>query len=70
MHECSNCQKKVDLSMVNDAGFLVLRDAGAVIAALCPDCTAGVRTTKIVLQRPSRKAPFDFDSLLNVECWK
>ena len=70
MHRCSNCEEVIDLSAAGDAGCLVVRHEGSVVAAICPACSKDVKVTKVVLVRPVKNQRFAFDTLLNVECFK
>jgi len=51
MYLCSNCEQEVDLAADRDGGCLVLRQAGSVVAALCPKCTQNVQLAKVVIKR-------------------
>lgn len=51
MRKCDNCGNKVDLSLPEDAGCLVLRQAGRVVSAICTSCTKDVPLVKLAAVR-------------------
>jgi hypothetical protein len=51
MYQCSNCEKEVDLAADHDAGCMVLREKGVVVAAICPSCLENVALAKLVVKK-------------------
>jgi hypothetical protein len=62
---CSNCEKSFNLP---NTDALLLYQGAHVVAGICPKCTEGTLTIKVVLARNAVTETFAYDGYLPVSC--
>jgi hypothetical protein len=62
---CSNCETPFTLP---ESKALLLYQGAHVVAGICPKCTEGTLTIKVVLARNAPSETFAYDGYLPVSC--